>query len=261
MLIHSDVIEIELDQIIANPYQPRKVFSDSELAELAESIKYMGLIQPITVRSVRGLYEIVVGERRFRAAKIAGLKKIPAILAEIDDEKSAVLALIENIQRQDLNFIEEAEALQSLIEQHGFTQKTLAEKIGKNQSTVSNKLRVLSLSDDVKDILVSNQLTERHGRALLKLKSEEDIRVVVKAIVKNELNVKATEKLIQSILEEEHKEPEKKQNIRYSINYKIYVNTVKQAYETILNTGANVKYTEKDKGDYVEVVVRIPKDK
>lgn len=261
MFIHSDVIQIPISQIIANPYQPRKVFSEAELVELAESIKYMGLIQPITVRKIDDLYEIVVGERRFRAAKLAGLEQIPAILADIDDDKSAVLALIENIQRQDLNFIEEAEALLRLIEAHGFTQKTLSEKIGKNQSTVSNKLRVLSLPDDVKDILVTNQLTERHGRALLKLKSSEDIRTVVKAIVKNELNVKATEKLIHSILEEHEKEPEKKQNIRYSINYKIYVNTVKQAYETILNTGAAVKYSEKDKGDYVEVTVKIPKEK
>lgn len=257
---NSKIIHIPLESIVANPYQPRKIFSDDELIELAESIKHMGLIQPISVRKVDDLYEIIVGERRFRAVKLAGMKEIPVIVTEITDEQSAIMALIENIQRQDLNFIEEAEALSTLLEKHGFTQKILAEKIGKNQSTVSNKLRVLGLPDDVKDLLVSNNLTERHGRSLLKLKSEDDVRTVVKAIIKNELTVKATERLIESILADEKHDLGKKQNIKYSINYKIYVNTVKQAYETILNTGAKVKYTEKDKGEYIEVVVKIPKE-
>lgn len=260
MNLHDQVIQIPLDRIVANPYQPRKIFSDEELQELAESIKHMGLIQPITVREVDGHYEIIVGERRFRAVRMAGMTHISAIVATITDEQSAVLALIENIQRQDLNFIEEAEALSILLEKHGFTQKELAQRIGKKQSTVSNKLRLLTLSDDVKDLLVTNELTERHGRALLKLNSEEDVRHVVKAIIKNNLTVKATENLIDSLLADKPHEEGKKQNIRYSINYKIYVNTVKQAYETILNTGANVKYSEKDKGDHIEVILKIPKD-
>lgn len=257
---HSQVIQIPVDEIVANPYQPRKIFSEEELADLAESIKHMGLIQPITVRQADSQYEIIVGERRFRAVKIAGMTHIPAIVVTITDEQSAVLALIENIQRQDLNFIEEAEALSMLLEKHGFTQRELAERIGKKQSTVSNKLRVLSLPDDVKDLLVTNDLTERHGRALLKLSDEADIRKVIKAVIKNQLTVKATEKLIESLLHEEMHQDEKKQNVRYSINYRIYVNTVKQAYETILNTGAKVKYTEKDKGEFIEVTVRIPKE-
>lgn len=259
MNLHNEVKHIPLEEIVANPYQPRKIFSPEELTELAESIKHMGLIQPITVRQVEDRYEIIVGERRFRAVRMAGMTHIPAIVASITDEQSAILALIENIQRQDLNFIEEAEALSTLLEKHGFTQKELAERIGKNQSTVSNKLRILSLPDDVKDLLVTNELTERHGRALLKLTTEEDVRHVLKAVIKNGLTVKATEKLIESLLETDVP-VEKKQNIRYSINYRIYVNTVKQAYETILNTGAKVKYTEKDKGDYIEVTVKIPKE-
>lgn len=260
MHLQSEIIQVPLHQVVANPYQPRKIFSESELGELAESIKHMGLIQPITVRAIEDRYEIIVGERRFRAAQIVGMTHIPAILANITDEQSAVLALIENIQRQDLNFVEEAEAYQALLEKHGMTQKELAERVGKKQSTVSNKLRVLNLPDDVIDLLLSNELTERHGRALLKLNSDEDVRHVLKAVIKNGLNVKATEKLIESILTSEEPQEEKKQNIKYSINYKIYVNTVKQAYETILNTGADVKYTEKDKGNYIEVVVKIPKE-
>lgn len=260
MSLLSNVISIPVSEIVANPYQPRKIFSDDELKELAESIKSIGLIQPITVRKVDHHYEIVVGERRFRAVQLAGLTAISAVVANITDEQSAVMALIENIQRQNLNFIEEAEALLQLMEVHGLTQKVIAEKIGKNQSTVSNKLRVLSLPDDVKDLLVTNGLSERHGRALLKLKTDETVREVTKAIVKNEMTVKATEKLIESILAEVEEQPVKKQNIRYNINYKIYVNTIKQAYETILNTGAKVKYQEKDKGDFVEVTLKIPKE-
>lgn len=260
MHLQSEIIQVPIHQIVANPYQPRKIFSEAELGELAESIKHMGLIQPITVRAVADQFEIIVGERRFRAAQLVGMTHIPAILANITDEQSAVLALIENIQRQDLNFVEEAEAYQSLLEKHGMTQKELAERVGKKQSTISNKLRILNLPDDVIDLLLTNELTERHGRALLKLNSEEDVRHVLKAVIKNGLNVKGTEKLIESILSVEESHEEKKQNIKYSINYKIYVNTVKQAYETILNTGADVKYSEKDKGNYIEVVVKIPKE-
>lgn len=260
MSLMTEVVNIPVTQIVANPYQPRKIFSDEELQDLADSIKSIGLIQPITVRQVEDHFEIVVGERRFRAVQMAGLDSISAVVATITDEQSAVMALIENIQRQDLNFIEEAEALLQLMENHGFTQKTLAERIGKNQSTVSNKLRVLTLPDDVKDILVNSGLTERHGRALLKLRNDADIRQVVKAIVKNELTVKSTEKLIESILNETEEEPAKKQNVKYNINYKIYINTIKQAYDAIANTGANIKYAEKDKGEYVEVTLRIPKE-
>lgn len=260
MNLHTNVIQISLDDIVANPYQPRKKFSEEELIELAESIKNMGLIQPITVRKLANKYEIIVGERRFRAAKLAGLKYISAIVVRFTDEQSAVIALIENIQRQDLNFIEEAEALAMLLEKYGFTQKELAIKIGKKQSTVSNKLRLLTLPEIIKDLLVMNDLTERHGRALLKLKSEDDIHHVIKAVIKNNLTVKATEKLIDSLLLDPPQVDESKQNIKYSINYKIYVNTVKHAYESILNTGAAVKYSEKDKGDYIEVTLKIPKE-
>ncbi|HSQ33433.1 MAG TPA: nucleoid occlusion protein [Peptostreptococcaceae bacterium] len=257
------VMDIPIDLIDPNPYQPRKVFSQSALEELSESIKAYGILQPITVRKVSdNKYELVAGERRLRAAKLANLQTIPSIINNMSDEYSAVLALIENLQREDLNFIEEALGYENLIKDHSFTQQQLAEKLGKNQSTIANKLRILRLPNDIKDSLVENNLTERHARALLKLSDEELMRTVLDKVIKGELTVKSTEKLIKDLLKdiENAKEPEKKQIVKIAnMNLKIYLNTMKQAYDFILNTGIDAKYKETDKGDYVEVVVKIPK--
>ena len=170
------VMEIPIDSIVPNPYQPRRVFSQSALEELSESIKVYGILQPITVRNKGNEeYELVAGERRLRASKLAGLATIPAIINNMSDESSAVLALLENLQREDLNFIEEAMGYENLIKEHSFTQQQLAGKLGKNQSTIANKLRILRLPTDIKIKLVENGLTERHARALLKL-PEESLR-------------------------------------------------------------------------------------
>lgn len=257
------VMDIPIDLIEPNPYQPRKVFSQSALEELSESIKAYGILQPITVRKINdSKYELVAGERRLRAAKLASLPTVPAIINNMSDEYSAVLALLENLQREDLNFIEEALGYENLIKDHSFTQQQLAEKLGKNQSTIANKLRILRLPDDIKNSLVENNLTERHARALLKLPDEELMTTVLDKVIKGELTVKNTEKLIKDLLKdiENTKEPEKKQIVKIAnMNLKIYLNTMKQAYDFILNTGIDAKYKETDKGEYVEVVVKIPK--
>ncbi|MEW9078953.1 nucleoid occlusion protein [Terrisporobacter glycolicus] len=255
------VKEIPVDKIIPNPYQPRKVFSINALEELSKSIKEYGILQPITVRQKEDGYELVAGERRLRAAKLAELKTIPAIINNMSDQYSAVLALLENLQREDLNFIEESLGYENLIKEHNFTQQQLAEKLGKNQSTIANKLRILKLPDTVKQYLVENSLTERHARALLKLPNEELMMEIIQKVVKQELTVKKTEKLINDTLEalRAESEPEKKQNIKCSVGIRIYLNTLKQAYDAIKNTGIEAKYNEIDKGDYMEVVVKIPK--
>lgn len=255
------VKEIPVDKIIPNPYQPRKVFSINALEELSKSIKEYGVLQPVTVRQKEDGYELVAGERRLRAAKLAELKTIPAIINNMSDQYSAVLALLENLQREDLNFIEESLGYENLIKEHNFTQQQLAEKLGKNQSTIANKLRILKLPDAVKQYLVENSLTERHARALLKLPNEELMMEIVKKVVKQELTVKKTEKLINETLEalKAEDEPEKKQSIKCSVGIRIYLNTLKQAYDAIKNTGIEAKYNEIDKGDYMEVVVKIPK--
>ena len=255
------VREIPIEEIVPNPYQPRKVFSEKSLEELKNSIESYGVLQPITVRKKGDKFELVAGERRLRAAKLANLKTIPAILHDMSDETSAVLALLENLQREDLNFIEEALGYENLIKEHDFTQQQLAQKLGKNQSTIANKLRILKLPQSIKESLVENGLTERHARALLKLPNEELMNEVIQKVAKNELTVKKTEKLIKDILEsiELENNPEKKQNIKCSMSIRIYLNTLKQAYDAILNTGIEAKYNEIDKGDYMEVVVKIPK--
>ncbi|CEO35833.1 nucleoid occlusion protein [Paraclostridium sordellii] len=257
------VMEIPISNIVPNPYQPRRVFSQSALEELSESIKVYGILQPITVRSKSNdEYELVAGERRLRASKLAGLETIPAIINNMSDESSAVLALLENLQREDLNFIEEAMGYENLIKEHSFTQQQLAEKLGKNQSTIANKIRILRLPTDIKIKLVENGLTERHARALLKLLDEEMMREVLDKVIKSDLNVKKTEKLIADLLED-IKQPkdgeDKKQTVKGIMGMRIYLNTIKQAYEAITNTGLEAKYKEIDKGDHVEVVVKIPK--
>lgn len=255
------VMEIPIHDIVPNPYQPRKVFSQSALEELSKSIKIYGILQPITVRVIEDKYELIAGERRLRAAKLANLELIPAIINNMSDESSAVLALLENLQREDLNFIEEAMGYENLIKEHDFTQQQLAEKLGKNQSTIANKLRILRLPNDIKIRLVENNLTERHARALLKLPNEDLMKQVLEKVIKGELTVKKTEKLIKDILEEleASQEDDKKPNVKGSMAIRIYLNTMKQAFDAIIGTGIEAKYNEIDKGDYMEVVVKIPK--
>lgn len=256
------VLHIPVDEIRPNPYQPRKVFSQTNIEELSESIKAYGVLQPISVRKIgNDGYELVAGERRLRAAKLAQLHTIPAIITNMTDQDSAVLSLIENLQREDLNFMEEAEGYQHLITDHGFTQQDIAEKVGKNQSTIANKLRILKLPKNVKEKLIEYNLTERHARALLKLHDEALQIKVMEEIEKKDLTVKKTEKMIQDILDEltKPKEPERRQKIKSALNFKIYLNTLKNAYQAIKQSGLNAEYQQTDKGEYIEVVVKIPK--
>lgn len=253
---------IPISIIKPNPYQPRKEFNQKSLEELSQSIKSYGIIQPISVRQLKhDSYELIAGERRLRASELAELLEIPAIVLEYRDKESAIIALMENLQREDLNFIEEAEGYNNLILDHGFTQQEIAEKMGKNQSTVANKLRLLKLPDDIKKTLLEFNLTERHGRALLKISDDDLKRKVLDRVIKNELNVNKTESLVDDILNDLTKTEtnEVKQNIKSMINIRIYLNTIKNAFSAIKDTGINAEYKEVDKGDHVEVTVRIPK--
>ncbi|WP_352418570.1 nucleoid occlusion protein [Proteiniborus sp.] len=262
--LSNEINYIPIKSIKPNPYQPRKNFSKRALEELSQSIKTYGVIQPVSVRKIgEESYELVAGERRLRAAEIAELETIPAIVVRFVDKDSAVIALIENLQREDLNFIEEAEGYYSLINDHGLTQQELAEKVGKNQSTIANKLRILRLSDEVKKLIIENALTERHARALLKLPDEEMQIQVLDKVIKKDLTVKKTESLIKSILEDLTKEEETihKQNIKGMINFKIYLNTLRNAFAAIKESGVDARYEQKDMGDFIEVTVKIPKAK
>ncbi len=260
--VQAEIKIIPIKSIRPNPYQPRKKFNRRALEELSQSIKTYGLIQPISVRKLCDeSYELIAGERRLRASEIADLEEIPAIIVNYKDQDSAMVALIENLQREDLTFVEEAEGYFNLINDHGFTQQELAEKLGKSQSTIANKLRILKLPEDIKELLVENNLSERHARALLRLPDDDLKREVTAKIVKQDLTVNKTEKLIEDILDDLTKDDEEKhsQNIKGLINIKIYLNTLKTAYKAIKDNCETAKYSEKDMGDYVQVTVQIPK--
>jgi len=270
----GEIESIAIDQIRPNPYQPRKSFNKTALMELAESIRSYGVLQPINVRKHNGYYELVAGERRLRAAQIAGLKSIPCIKIVLNDNDSAVLALIENLQREDLNFIEEAEGYTSLICEHGLTQEELARKIGKSQSTVANKIRVLRLSPVVRKILVDNNLTERHARALLRVTDEETQIHILEDVCSNRLNVKKTEELIENnivgnILERgsssnTYYQTQRKESANLKVkkiikDLRIFVNTIKESVEMLKEAGVRAKAAQFDRGDYLEFIIRVPK--
>jgi len=258
----NEVVNIPIDAIKPNPYQPRKNFSDESLKELTESIRNYGVLQPIIVRRVgKTNFEIIAGERRWRASKIAGLKEIPAIIRDAKETETAIMALIENLQRENLSFIEEAEGYRLLIEEHGLTQEQLAERIGKSQSTIANKIRILKIPPDILKIISQENLTERHARALLKLPDEEMQRDVLKKVIEKGLNVRQTEELVESYLVKAHeKAKNKKKNIKIAIkDIRIFVNSIRKLVTSIKDTGLSAEYKEYDKGDYIELVVQIPK--
>lgn len=254
----KNVNYIATDIILPNIYQPRQYFDESAIEELAQSIKAYGIIQPLTVRKMSDdRYELVAGERRLRAAKKAGLDIVPVIVIDITDKDSAAIALLENLQREDLNFLEEAEAYYNLIQDHSYTQEQLAEGIGKKQSTIANKLRLLKLDSSLRKIILENKLTERHARALLKLTSISDQKKVLNTVVKKALNVKATEELIEKIILKGNViKPDAKKKIKGVFSSKVYINTIKQVFDKF---GINAEYKSKDMDEYIEVVVKIPK--
>ncbi len=263
----KNITYVCIENIRPNPYQPRKQFNKTSLEELCESIKQYGVIQPINVRKITASsYELVAGERRLRAATMAGLKEIPAIIVNVDDNESAVMALIENLQREDLNYMEEAEGYNNLISEHGFTQEELAQKIGKSQSTIANKIRLLKLPPLVKKILSDNNLTERHARALLKLHDEQLQLKVLKRVSEKGMNVKKTEELVEKAIERYSKSPEEqrenapeKKFTKAIRDIRIFVNTIRQAIDLMKKSGVNAKAAQLDRGEYLEFIIRIPK--
>ena len=252
---------IPIDLVVANKNQPRKYFDEDSINELAESIKGVGIIQPLSVKEAyEGKFVLISGERRLRASKVAGLTKVPCVIIRADALDSELMALIENIQREDLNYVDEARAYVQLINNYGFTQKQLAEKVGKKQSTISNKMRLLKLGSEVLALAVENRLTERHARALLSIPDTAARIKTIRTIKEKELNVRQTEDLVLRIKGEVLLKSSNKR-IKNVINYRIYTNTIKQAYDVIKKTGIDVDYDEKQFDDRVEVKIVIPLDK
>ena len=252
--------ELPIDSISANPEQPRKYFAEEELNDLKNSIAEYGVLQPILVKKDgNGKYFLIAGERRLRAAKLAGISKIPAVVKEFDEKDTALIAVIENVQRENLSYIEEAYAYRKLIDDFGLTQGELSEKIGKRQSTISNKLRILTLPADIQEKLISAKLTERHARALLRVEDTRIREKVLDRVINNNLNVKQTEKLIDDFMAREEAEHRRRRKINY-ISYKIYTNTIRKAFSQIKNMENNAEFFEDDKGEYIELKIVIPKN-
>lgn len=258
--MEKNICYISPDLISPNIYQPRKFFNEEAIDELAQSIKVYGIIQPLTVRKIGAdRYELVAGERRLRASKKIGLSEVPVILVDITDKDSAAIALLENLQREDLNFMEEAEAYHNLIKDHNYTQEQLAETIGKKQSTIANKIRLLKLDPEVRVVLLENKLTERHARALLKLPSSELQKKILKDIISKGLNVKKTEELIEKELlklTQQEVAADGKKKIKGVFSPKVYINTVRQVFDKY---GIDAQYASKDMEDCIEITVKIPK--
>ncbi|WP_353893287.1 nucleoid occlusion protein [Proteinivorax hydrogeniformans] len=258
--------DIDMVNINTNPFQPRKDFDDDKIDELAQSIKTYGLIQPIILRKSGENYEIIAGERRFRASKLLGNSKIKAIVKEeVKESAMAAIALIENIQRENLNFLEEAEGLHRLLNDFKLTQEVLAQRLGKSQSTIANKLRLLKLNDNVKEKLKNSQLTERHARALLKVPCENQPEMVDR-IIDEGMTVRQTEELITLLsstgedVKEDGKKESKKRKMVFK-DFRIFLNTIKQAVDTIKGSGIDAQMDESDLGDCIEVKIRLPKNK
>jgi len=257
------VQNIALDDIIVNPYQPRKAFSRGELEELAESIKEMGVMQPVIVRERGNLFELVVGERRLRASRMAGLTTIPAIIRRLDDRETAVFALIENLQREDLDHFEEAEAFQLIIEEFGLTQEELARQMGKSQSTIANKLRLLKLETDIRETARAEGLSERHARALLRLPNQEEQRRLVNKFVREKMNVREAEEAVEQRLEAltiQGKSDEKGKVVRVIRDVRIFLNSFKQAVKTLKQMGIEAEMEQREDEEWITVEVRIPKN-
>lgn len=256
-----EVSSIPISKIKTNPYQPRKFFSENAIKELARSIREVGLLQPITLRSTASGYELVAGERRLRACKMLGMKEISAIVVpNMRECEAALLAMIENLQCEDLHFLEEAEGYQSLMRQHGLTQEELGRRLSKSQSCIANKVRLLRLPRSIKEKIISYQLTERHARALMRLPDESLQNKIADRAGREGLSVMATENLVEQELARIYvSEDDTQRKVRCHLGHTIYLNSIRHTIEKIRGCGAEIDVVREDKPDKVVLTIEIPK--
>ena len=256
--------EIPVASIRRNPYQPRVTFDEESIAELAQSIRQVRLIQPLVVRKAPdGAYELVAGERRLRAVKSLGMESVTCIVEQgMEDESSAMMALIENLQREDLHYLEEAQCYNTLLSTYNLTQEELAARLGKSQSSIANKLRLLRLPEEVKSAMAEAHLTERHARALLKLKDEKTQLALVDKIAKKSLSVMETEKLVDKTLNRLYDEKAdgarpRPKILRIVKDYRLFMNTINAAVNTLRETGMTVAVEQEDREDGVDIHIHV----
>ena len=252
------VLQIPLSKIVPNPYQPRKEFESEALSELADSIRQYGVLQPLLVAPGKGdTYILIAGERRLRASTMAGLGTVPVIVSEYTSQQIAEIALIENLQRKDLHYLEEAEGYEKLLNTFHLTQESMAIRVGKKQSTIANKLRLLRLPASVRKKLHDSDLTERHARVLLKLENEDLQKAVLQKVLKGHLNVRQTEALVEKTLKEAGKLNQKKPRFVIVNDVRIYLNSIKEIMETVKTSGIPSSMEQEMDGDDVVVTLRI----
>ena len=266
-LRRGGIVYLSTEDIVPNPVQPRKLFDDEGLEELSRSIQDYGILNPLSVRLRGSRYELVAGERRLRAARLAGLKEVPCILLDVNMEDASLIALVENLQRRDLDFIEEANGINQLIRMFGMSQEEAARRIGKSQSAVANKLRLLRLPQDVLEGLRQNGLTERHGRALLRLPDRESQRAALLYIIDNGLTVAATDAYIDALLQapEAPEEPEvpKAEGRRTFVlkDVRVFLNTLSRSIDLMKQGGIDAGIRREETEDQLILTISIPKGK
>ncbi|MFJ5771927.1 nucleoid occlusion protein [Psychrobacillus sp. NPDC093180] len=261
----EEVVNIAIEKIIPNRYQPRTVFDEAKIEELARTIHTHGVIQPIVIRKMDDeKYEIIAGERRFRAMSKLQWAEVPAIIRNLSDKETASIALIENLQREELTAIEEAVAYQKLLKLHELTQEALAQRLGKGQSTVANKLRLLKLPEEVQEAILKKELSERHARALMQIKDKEIQMQLMNMTIEHHWNVKQLEQKVEEIINppvKEDKKATKSKRKAVSKDVRIALNTIKQSLSMVTKSGINIKTEEEDMEEFYQITVRIPKKK
>lgn len=257
--IRQELIYLPVSILRPNPRQPRQVFAQEPLEELAASIRLHGILQPLTVRRVEGAWELVAGERRLRAAKLAGLTQVPCIPVRIDQQDSALLALLENLQREDLHFLEEADALAALLQETGMTQEEAAEKLGRSPSAVANKLRLRRLSPDCAAVIREHGLSERHARALLRLEDESERLSALKHIAERELTVAQAERYIESRLQALQTTPPAGRRAYIIKDVRLFLNSVDRGLQLIRSAGVDARVQREDTEDAILLTLHIPR--
>lgn len=256
----AGIVQLPVDEIDPNPNQPRREFDEAALAELSASIAEYGVISPLTVRLHFGRYELVAGERRLRAARLAGLRKVPCIVLDVDMEESSLLAMVENLQRQDLDFLEEARGMANLMRMYGMSQEDCARRLGRSQSAVANKLRLLKLPEDVLEALRQNGLTERHGRALLRLGDDAARRAALAHILEAGLNVAQTDAYIDALLAPAAEKPRRGRRRALILkDVRVFLNSLSRSLDVMKRGGIDAEFKKEETDEALVVTISIPK--
>lgn len=256
----SQVVLLDAAALHPNPRQPRRIFDSAALKSLSDSVRQNGILQPLTVRQVDGIWEVVAGERRLRAAQMAGLEQVPCLVVQVDDSQSALLALVENLQREDLHYLEEASAIAAYLKRTGLSQEEAAARMGRSPSAIANKLRLLRLSPDCAALLLQNHLSERHARALLRLDDESERLAALRHIVRTGLNVSQTEAYVEKRLRVLEKTAPAGRRAYIIKDVRLFLNSMERSLKLMRDAGIPAEGSREETEDAILLTIRIPKN-